>query len=721
MRKRIKASVRSTSSRIRFPRTRQPKPVTIGDLYEVRKVNYCVRTCTDAIAADVAKEGHIWEPVEGVEATPQQEAIKDQCDHLITHPNPLMTEHDLWNATSVELLIGADNFTEVVYKPLMAQAPGAPIVGWTPSELWPIEGNTMFIIPEEKTGQLPKPPYPAYEQVCTATDGIKFNRDEIIHISEGNIPGRLYGTPRLLSALMLIATQHQAIRYNLMTFLGQKYSKALLNVGEMTEEDLDHLVAIMQQQAEENPHDITLLSAPALNFVKMMDSNREMEFHEQLKFAERSICAVFRVPPIKIGISEAGGAGIVVGHTQMTSYWDNVEELQRQIAEAYNAFFYRVMGLRAYRLKLKSGRPEFYAEQATIEDVRIKNRTLTVNEARASHGLDPVPWGEEPPEPAAPAFSLQGAPQGPRVSLSEGTPLPDPYLNPGLNFRKGVAPGRMEDSLLEDPTAERVKEKTRSRMAGSWMRARLALLDVMDRYDIITKAPRGEGGTAITLDQLEIELNKLLEDWEIEADAIMAEGNAQGYAQARVGMIKDLDVEVDGFGRTDAERLRDIQSEMAAQPIRTFRDEQRGLIEAAVGDAYAQGYTETYQIRNRIEQNWRQFSNEETWKLDRIVRTSIGKATRTARAGALVDSGVQECKVITANDGRVRPSHRALHNQVVPIREALEILDEPNCRCRIVKPTKKPKTVPPPEQVLAEIEGARHRAEEALGVEPRGP
>lgn len=710
----FKPHVRSLTPEVSRPKQKQPRSVFLSDLYSIYKWNYVVRTCVDAIAADAAKEGHEWIKCDDFPNTAQQQSIKNQAERLISHPNPDMTEHDLITAIIKDLLIGGDGWLEAVWSDIYTIENGQRIViGQTPSELWPVPGETMYIIPSDATGRLPKPPAPAYKQKdMSGGAGPSFTADEIIHFSEGNIAGRLYGTPRLLSALMLIATQTQALRFNLKTFTGQRYPKAQLHVGEMNQDDFDRLIEKSQQQAQENPNGIMYLSSPAANLLRLIDSNQDMQFMELQRFVERSVASVYRVPLLKLGISETGGAGAIVGYTQMNTYWDNAEEILRQVQEELNKFFYQHMGLRAWRLKLKSARPELYQEQAMIEDLRIKNTTLTVNEVRAMHGLDPVPWGDEPPAAPAPAFSID----------NEGHMRPKTAQQ--LSFpKKAVAPGRMRDSPLVDPSTERIQERTRSRMAGSWMRAREAMTNTLASIDVVARQAE-DGPQITTVEDLEGELDKILAAWEVEAVNIMAEGNADAYAAGRMGQAADLEVEgeINPFTKEDAAKLATIQSEQALNPIRTYRGEQKALIEQAVADAYAAEDVDLFKIRDRIEDNWKDITQEETWKLDRIVRTSTNNAQRTSRAAALTDSGLDKCKVITANDSRVRPSHRRLHNKVIPIQEALRILNEPNCRCRIVKPSRSPKTAPSADQIAAAIASengasARTLARASLGVE----
>ncbi|MCK4717864.1 MAG: phage portal protein, partial [Thermoplasmata archaeon] len=298
--------------------------------------NYIVRSCIDSLSTDASKEGHLWERVEGEIDTPDQQARREQADALLRNPNPTMTEHDLIVANITDILIYGDSFTEATWNDLVEADNPQVTEGRVVGGFWPIDAADMYILPVGPTGRLPTPPLPSYEQRYTATSPIKFTTDEILHISEGNISGRLYGTPRLLSAIILLATQMESMKYNLKTFIGAKYPRSLVGVGDIGKDDLDRLVDDMEKHHELDPQGITFLNSKDLKSLPLIGTNRDMEFMGLQKFVERSVCAVFRVPPIKIGIAETGGAGIVVGHTQMQVYWDNVEQLQRQWAEQYN-------------------------------------------------------------------------------------------------------------------------------------------------------------------------------------------------------------------------------------------------------------------------------------------------------------------------------------------------------------------------------------------------
>lgn len=749
----------------------------------LRRINYVVRACTDVISSDVSMNGHIWEPIEGEEVTPGQRALVDYIDDLLARPNPQTTEHDLVEGLALDLLIGADAYLEVVYD-IIRNAETMEEIERRPSQFWNIDGSTMFIIPEDATGRLPDPPAAAYQQQVPA--GMEdFTRNEVIHISDGDVSGRFYGTPRLLSAVLLIGTMQKALKYNYMTFRGQRYPKSLVSVGQLLQPgDIDRITAQMEQQAQENPNGIGIIDSPDLKSLRLIDSNRDMEFMAMTKYIERSICAVFRVPPIKIGISETGGAGIVVGHTQMVTYWDNVEGLQRQIAESLNQFFYDHLGLRAWKLKFKSGRPPLYNEQAVIEDLRIKNGSMTINEARIEHGLDPVPWGDAPPATAPVAFSLddegaqsaESVSRGQRVIWKNVAPIERPSKLPAIfdmirnadesgvsgtgkvlegivfedgstvihwcvkdqpnsttyfesfeafcaihidqhptnkteiiwrnkSIRKDVAPGRMQDSPLVDPEAQTVQQKTRSRLAGSWMRARARLLEVLDERLASQKGLHVQKqDPVLTETDLAALLDDVLATWQTEADEVLAEGNADAYADGRSQIRESLEVQdqTTPFGKQDAESLQAINQAFAREPIHSFRAEQSQLIQQTIAQAYSQGDVDLFQIRSQIEQQTSQFTDKETWMLDRIARTSVHQANSEAKVRALNDSGINEVKFISSRDGRVRRTHRdADRRGVIPLQEAQRLLREINCRCQIVKPTRRPETVPSPD-VLAQ-------------------
>jgi SPP1 gp7 family putative phage head morphogenesis protein len=186
----------------------------------------------------------------------------------------------------------------------------------------------------------------------------------------------------------------------------------------------------------------------------------------------------------------------------------------------------------------------------------------------------------------------------------------------------------------------------------------------------------------------------------------MRGGTADSYADGTQAMLRDLEMNdtLAAFSSKDADNLRFIYQSFAAHPIKTFQGQQLELIEQAIADAYTTGDSRNlYDIRNKVEQNWTQLSTKETNKLDRIVRTSTHQAGCKARGQAFRDSGLQEVRLFTANDGNVRPSHKQYHGQVIPLALAEQILMDINCRCRMTKAARHPKTVPSPDVLAAAI------------------
>lgn len=693
--------------------------VTVKDLREMYEQNYVVRTCVDVEAADIADEWE-WVARPGHETNEGQDNIRDQCDALLREPNRQMTGHDLVNTIAKEYLITGDSFNEVVYSNV-TQADQH--IGLTPVEIWPIDSGTMDVIPADETGKLPDPPLPAYKQKVRGQT-VKFTSNEIIHILDGGQTDRLTGTPRLMSAVILVRIQKYGLLYNLKLFTGQKYPRAMLNVGDIGQEDLDALLDSCEDQAVENPNEVMFINVPVASLIKLIDSNRDMEFIDLVRFVERSICAVYRVPPVKLGISETGGAGVIVGRAQLAAYWDGIEEVQRNIAEALTMFFRRHYGLKSYMLRFKSGRPALELEKVQTWDLLVKSGIVTVNEIRKKEGLgDPVPWGEKPPAVAAPlGLSLGSRPQSesflPSTGEGDGDNAPTPTLPSSLSVSyfpdetgiiKGVAPGRMQDSPLLEPGAERVQEDTRSLLAGSWIRARRRILDFLDDFDMVTT--KAEGRRVITLDTLTAEVDKIFGDWEVEAVSILGDGLETAYIEGKIGMATDLEVEELGqFYEADQATLDAMQSVTVTNPIKRFQGAERDAIVDAVQVAHRVGIREVGTIRARIETGLRSRLNADTWELDRIVRTSTHQANSEARLKVLEDSGIDKVKFITSNDRRVRREHRRYHNQIIPVDLARRLLMDINCRCRAVKPSRRPDVAPPPEVVAQQIQEARTSA-----------
>jgi SPP1 gp7 family putative phage head morphogenesis protein len=709
--------------------------LTVQELYEIAETNYTVSTVLDAVTADRTKEGWEWkqedlgqdEQGQALEPDEAQKEKKDRAEKLMRQPNPQMTGKDLLKSVNYDLEVSADSFIEVVYGKLINSETGV-VVGREPAQLWPVPAGTMFIMPVDETGRLPtREEGYAYCQKISGRTVAQWYVDEIIHVRANNQQARLYGRPKLLSVATMIGLQTSALGYNIKVFTGQKIPKQIVSLNASVD-DIDRMLDQAEEKINDSPHNVPFIAGgQGAQVLKLMDSMRDMEFMSLVKYAERSIMARWRVPPVSIGISEAGGAGIVVGRTQIDKYWDMIEEGNEQISEELSSFFRQEMGLTGYYLHIPSARPE-KLEQAQEDDIRIKQNSLTVNEIRQKMGYDPVDWGDQPFSPmgaqAVPAaFSLspiQATAGGSAPTFPLTGTMPDitsyrGVTSPPAWYSKAVSPARQDhgETIQTDPEAQDETEALAAKLVGRFHEMRRELLELVRRPDIIlADAQTSTKATGITQSQLLAEAQQIAAKYAEQMRAESIEPLLDAYLSGKAGAAMDLTSSVK-FSTTDWQQLEALREAYANTGIVSFTQAQVQVIEDSLTQVADAPDLTTF--RNLVEETMQQNLWREQWKLDRIARTSINRVSNHSRGVQYRDfSGKDDPEVtwITAQDIRVRPSHRALHGKTMALSEALAEIDRSiNCRCRLLRTQSQlPPGVPSSEDLVKDISEAQQQA-----------
>jgi len=670
--------------------------VGIHDLRSLRKLNYTVSTAIDAVISDRTKEGWEWLQEETTEPSPEQQLKRDKLEKLLRRPNPQMTGKDLLKAINDELETTGDVFIEVVYGNLINMATGQ-VVGREPIQMWPILDGEVSILCDQR-GLLPDPDtgLPAYQQMLDGKMVAEWLADEVIHICA--TPGRLYGVPKLISVILLIVTQQEAIRYNHATFSGQKVPKQMVSL-DTSIEDLERMLDRMEEEVDANPQTVEFLAGKNAQVLKLMDSMRDMEFLELVKYLERSILARWRIAPVAIGISEAGGAGIVVGKSQTDKYWDMIEEGSEQISEALTLWARDICGLTGYYLHIISARDEEELEQAQIDDIRLKGNILTVNEIRSNMGLEPVHWGDQP-------FSPMGA-QAP--SLFQMTAA----ASPGGPVQ---APLAKTARVQADPEDQVVTVDLTDKLQEIYSRMRRDLLRLVRRQDLILTSGQQTTSKAkgITQEQLLAEANDIAAKYAVEMDQASKEALLDAYFEGKAGAALDLQTSLH-MTNDDIIELEALQRAWANTAIVTFTEDQVRVIETSL--AQVQDAPDLYTYRTLVEQELETNLWREQHKLDRIARTSINRTSNHARGQMYREMAGESDPLVTwvtALDTRVRPAHQALHGQQLKLSQGLAEIDGSiNCRCRLLRTQEQlPKGVPKAEDLVEDIRAERDRANE---------
>jgi HK97 family phage portal protein len=143
-------------------------------------------------------------------------------------------------------------------------------------------------------------------------------------------------------------------------------------------------------------------------------SPEDAQWLDSKRFSVVEIARIYGVPPHLIADasnSTSWGSGLAEQNQTFGSF--TLQPLCERIEEGH-ARLLTTHGLPDvfFKLNLDAKLRSAPKERAETNDIRIKNGSLTINEARATEDQPPVPWGDAPPtqQPAAPAAAPPSPP-----------------------------------------------------------------------------------------------------------------------------------------------------------------------------------------------------------------------------------------------------------------------------------------------------------------------
>lgn len=239
--------------------------------------------------------------------------------------------------------------------------------------------------------------------------GYRYENDEIIHIFNPRISKRncLWGTSIIDTIGASIAVE----------FLGMKHNNDLLNDNGLDpkgilsfDKELDEQRVIGEiHRLEKTKNKKGTLAVQGATYSAMTNTNKDMDFISLMNYSRDRIITAFGVQPSKIGVRETASLGSGTGESQDKDFQKTLNGKCKFIEDQFN----KVLGRHGFRECFEYVREDYENKElrAKIEDMQLKNGSLTINESRSGYGLDPVEWGNKP-------FTQQTYPQNNNV---EGT------------------------------------------------------------------------------------------------------------------------------------------------------------------------------------------------------------------------------------------------------------------------------------------------------------
>ena len=256
--------------------------------------------------------------------------------------------------------------------------------------VWPIPSEYMRLVPAART---PDPPEMAYIQTINKQTR-QFSSEKVIHISKFK-HGRGYGTSPLIPLLNTIAGQ-----LNLSNYLNEMFTgtlpKTILNVGDISNSEMKSMLGLLESQLSggKSPFGLVAINGgTGFNMHRLIDSTKDGQQLDLLYYYREEICAVFGIPPMKLGWVQTGK--LANPEQQLEAWYDVVESYQHRVAAMINNRLLPLIQTTDWRFKFKNIRPSrekersetLRAQAAAIASLRQES-AISINEARKMLNLE---------------------------------------------------------------------------------------------------------------------------------------------------------------------------------------------------------------------------------------------------------------------------------------------------------------------------------------------
>lgn len=345
------------------------------------------------------------------------------------------------------------------------------------TSIWNIPAETMLL----KAGnRRPEPPAMAYVQKLDG-DERQFSSDKVLHISKFK-HGRAYGTSPLIPLLNVIAGH-----LNLSNYLNELYTgtlpKTILNVGDISNGEMKAMLSLLEQQLSggKSPFGLVAVNGgTGFNMHRILDSTREGAQLELIQYYREEICAVFGIPPMKLGWVQSGK--MANPEQQLDAWYDVIESYHNRIESLINNRILPLLDITDWVFNFISIRPSRAEQEAktkkeaatAISNLRQEG-IISINEARNMIGLERIKedMADDPfylsPKLAINKGKVDGDDE-PSESPTNSPSLSDIFPNPDSPADEGKAVGDMPSS--EEPVSViELNNSERSGIASRRMKA----------------------------------------------------------------------------------------------------------------------------------------------------------------------------------------------------------------------------------------------------------
>lgn len=659
------------------------------DSYEVSfLVNACVRKISEKVANTEFKLYQI-----------NEKEIDEKTDHplldLLAQVNPFTTKFEMLDLTQT-------------YLELLGNAYWLKVRGESSDkilELWMLRPDRVRIIedPEKIVG--------GYEY--TLPNGIKqtFAPENIIHFKQPNPKSYLYGLPTVKSIMEVIQNSIYAIRWNKNFFYHQARPDGILMLK--TKQTPEQKKEFKKQWQSEfggvSKAHKTMVTEGEVDYKVVTATIKDMDFVALRESTMQDILLAFGVPKAIVG---AQGMNRAEAESQIYVFLsETIEPKIRRIIERLNEFLVPEFGDNLH-LDFDDPTPEDEERRARIDDIKLKNNTLLINEVRDEEGLPPLEGGWDFYLPFS-MMPVGGAEEEKNYIKIKGLNPKEYKIHKKEKeqsiLRTKILAGKrklkLEMQLSEELRKLFIRKQkifTKEQKKAFWMEHDKILTSDKKLFRIMMKGlfrnqrERFQDAlrTQFTGKKFDLIVKSKYDiiNWEIEKDIFISisEPVFTDIIMKRGRIASDL-IGAEEFQLTD--RIKKFIDKKIFKFANEVNDTTRDLLKGALKEGVDAGEGVS-ELSKRISDI---FKDREGYGAERIARTEVLSASNEANHESYIQSEVVEKKEWLATlDDRVREKHAGMNGEVVGIDEKFsngllfpgdpkgDAEDVINCRCALL-------------------------------------
>lgn len=239
--------------------------------------------------------------------------------------------------------------------------------------------------------------YPDTEQWGYRQQDIRYEPNELIHIHEPDIKlkSSKWGMCKIDKIGLAISIMFLGMRYNKRVMDNDGLDpKAILSFDKDMDDDsfaleLNRLGALKKEEKKGGT-----LAVKGAQFTSPAVNTRDMDWDKLLDKCRDMIITAYGAQPAMVGVIETANLGTGSGESQKKNFKDTLQGRAAFIEGAFN----KALGHNGFEevFQFSDLDIEDKMNRAEIENIRLQNGSLSINEVRSGYGEEPVPWGNVP-------------------------------------------------------------------------------------------------------------------------------------------------------------------------------------------------------------------------------------------------------------------------------------------------------------------------------------